>query len=192
MDPLARLLAREAIRDVTARYCRAIDRLDADLMLSVYHADAVDEVPVPPRNLAPEERQRAEAAVRRSSPAEFVAWVMPLMRANYISTSHCLNQQLIEFLAGDRAHVETYYSCVQVVDQADGRIEERIQGRYVDEVTERGGEWKIAHRFNIIDSYNATPATPWAGFADPGQPWIGRNDKRDYSYTSRAAMEAGT
>jgi hypothetical protein len=37
------LLDREAIREVMARYCRGIDRLDVELIKSAYHPDAFDD-----------------------------------------------------------------------------------------------------------------------------------------------------
>ena len=47
MDALAGIVAelqdRRAIEDCLMTYSRAIDRLDRDLLLSVYHEDAVDD-----------------------------------------------------------------------------------------------------------------------------------------------------
>jgi len=186
LDGLAALIAKDQIRDVIARYCRAIDRLDADLMLSCYHPDAVDEIPAPPRTIdggAPQE------PLHRASPAEFVAWVMPLMRANYLSTSHNLNNQLIELIDIETAQVETYYSAVQVLMRDGVTVEERIQGRYIDRVTERAGDWKIAHRRVLIDSYNMSDVRPWKGDADPSRPYMGRRDQTDYVYQSLDAFK---
>ena len=39
-DPAA---AAEAIRQAALRYCRGVDRLDAELMRSAYHDDATDD-----------------------------------------------------------------------------------------------------------------------------------------------------
>jgi hypothetical protein len=36
---------RWAIHDVLVRYCRGVDRLDADLVRSAYHSDAVEHGP---------------------------------------------------------------------------------------------------------------------------------------------------
>ena len=35
--------AEEAIRQAVLRYCRGVDRLDAELMFSAYHEDATDD-----------------------------------------------------------------------------------------------------------------------------------------------------
>jgi hypothetical protein len=37
------LLDKQEIHEVLMRYCRGIDRCDAELLRSVYHADAVDD-----------------------------------------------------------------------------------------------------------------------------------------------------
>ena len=42
-DQLQYLLDRQAIADVLVTYSRAIDRLDRDLLISVYHPDAIDD-----------------------------------------------------------------------------------------------------------------------------------------------------
>ncbi|HXW08993.1 MAG TPA: nuclear transport factor 2 family protein, partial [Steroidobacteraceae bacterium] len=41
--PLERLLARDGIHEVLARYARGVDRADAELLKSCYHADAIEE-----------------------------------------------------------------------------------------------------------------------------------------------------
>src|SRR5512134_2814360 len=40
---LERMLARQEILDVLARYARGVDRADAELLKSCYHADAIEE-----------------------------------------------------------------------------------------------------------------------------------------------------
>ena len=36
------LADRQAIHDVVVRYCRAVDRMDRELLLTCYHPDAID------------------------------------------------------------------------------------------------------------------------------------------------------
>ena len=35
--------ARDEIRELLTRYCRGVDRMDAELIASAYHPDAIDE-----------------------------------------------------------------------------------------------------------------------------------------------------
>ena len=40
---LQHLLDRQEIYDCLVRYCRGVDRLDSELILSAYHPDAIDD-----------------------------------------------------------------------------------------------------------------------------------------------------
>ena len=40
---LQELLDKQAVHECVLRYCRGIDRMDAELVRSCYHADATDE-----------------------------------------------------------------------------------------------------------------------------------------------------
>src|SRR4051812_26636587 len=91
MDPqLRRLLDEAAMRDVLARYARAIDRMDWPLLRSCYHPGAIDE----------HGRYNGEID-------GFIAWLEAELPA-YRGTAHVLGQQRIEFLDGDTASSETY------------------------------------------------------------------------------------
>jgi hypothetical protein len=51
---IALLAAEREIRAALARYCRGIDRMEAELVRSVYHPDAHDDhIVEPPRPAAP-------------------------------------------------------------------------------------------------------------------------------------------
>ncbi len=43
MNALARLLDRQAIEEVLARYCRGVDRCDVDTLASCSHSDGTDD-----------------------------------------------------------------------------------------------------------------------------------------------------
>ena len=43
VDRLERLESRQVIHDVLMRYCRAVDRLDLELLRSCYHEDSWDD-----------------------------------------------------------------------------------------------------------------------------------------------------
>src|SRR5688572_28213964 len=71
------LLAKQEIRDVLMTYSRAIDRMDAELLASVYHPDAWDD-----------------HGGFKGTAEDFVAWVMPVL-ATFDHTSHFLGNSLI-------------------------------------------------------------------------------------------------
>lgn len=60
-EGLQELLDRQAIYDVMMRYCRGVDRFDADLITSAYHPDARDDHTV--RGLARKDRTDPSYAV---------------------------------------------------------------------------------------------------------------------------------
>ncbi|HVX23719.1 MAG TPA: nuclear transport factor 2 family protein [Acidimicrobiales bacterium] len=129
-DPVAELVAREAIRDCLLRYARGCDRVDAELIASAFHDDAVDHHgPV------------------NGSPADFLDWWLPQQDGRE-STQHYLMNSAIE-VDGDQAHAETYYLCVI---KLKGRTAASVfGGRYVDRFERRAAGWRIAVRVVTAD-----------------------------------------
>jgi hypothetical protein len=70
---VTRLADRQAISDVLMTYSRGIDRLDRELLLSVYHEDAIDD-----------------HGVFVGSPEEFVDWAIAMHTATHLSHQHCI------------------------------------------------------------------------------------------------------
>jgi len=161
---VATLAAKDGVRDALLRYCRGVDRLDEELLRTAYHPDAIDDhgVFVGPAD-------------------EFIVWILPLLRDNYVSTSHVLSNQLVE-VDGDRAWAETYYTAVQVHDRTGVRVEERVTGRYLDDFERRDGEWRILLHRVVVDSQNSSEVRPWAGASDLTSITRGRRDRDDASY----------
>jgi hypothetical protein len=133
-----------AIGQVLARYCRAIDRLDAELLESVYWPDARDD-----------------HGPFRGDREGFVAWAMREMRARHSVTAHALNQSLYEF-RGDRAAVETHYVVRSWGSGDQASIFRILSGRYLDIMEKRDGEWRILNRTTMYDSAGTSPAMPLA------------------------------
>ena len=128
MLDLESLSAREEIRDVLYRYCRATDRRDWASLRACYHDDAYDDHgslvgPI-------------DEFIRISKPfADRVA-----------ATMHFMGNALIE-LDGDVARVESYVIAYHVIEADDGTSKHDNWGiRYVDRFERRDGAWKIAHR----------------------------------------------
>jgi hypothetical protein len=131
-----------AIGQVLARYCRAIDRLDAALLESVYWRDARDDH-------GPFQGNREE----------FVEWAMREMRARHSVTAHALNQSYFEF-RDDQAAVETHYVVRSWGSGDQASIFRILSGRYLDLMEKRDGEWRILERTTMYDSAGTSPAMP--------------------------------
>jgi ketosteroid isomerase-like protein len=133
---LADLLDREQIRSCILRYCRGVDRFDADLMLDCYHPGAIDdhgvELPAP----------------------EFVANAM--RRDPSRSRVHHVGNILVE-LHGDVAFAETYWVAYQAWSEGGDTLVRSRCGRYADRFERRAGRWKIAHR-RVVDDWSSVQA----------------------------------
>jgi hypothetical protein len=121
------------IQQALARYARGIDRLDSELVRSVYWDDAED------RHLS-----------FSGSADAFVAWVIPTLKERWSSSSHMLGQTAIQY-QGSRAGVETYFISYHF-RTVDGRqVSDSVAGRYVDLFEKRMGEWRILRRTVVLD-----------------------------------------
>jgi ketosteroid isomerase-like protein len=169
-EPLLTAQDENDIRRVIASYARAVDRCDAELMLAVYHPDAIDDhgsFQLP----AAEAVDRIMMAVHRTK-----------------SCQHNMTHTLIEGVDADTAHVETYAVCYLVEDDVDtGGDQLRSLGlRYVDRF-ERRGHWAIANRRVVHDWSTISPITKtW-----PTAPKLpqGARDRTDPVYTRAPAAQ---
>lgn len=158
------LLAEAEIRDLHLKFCRANDRLDAELMRSVFHPDAVIELHEP------------------YDVDRFIAFGQQIL-AQYTITWHTAPNQLVE-VDGDSAWAEHYtISSHRLPASDDGPERDFIAyGRYIDRVERRGGEWRIARRNYLLDYSRFDPVPPFeGGVGSPG----GARDRSDPSYTLR-------
>lgn len=122
---------RQEIHDCLMTYSRAVDRLDRELLLSVYHPDAVDN-----------------HGVFVGGPEEFADWVIAMHSAAHLSHQHCLFNSICD-LDGDVAHTETYYMFVGL--NRTGEPLAMSGGRYIDRLEKRDGKWAIAARLCVRD-----------------------------------------
>jgi SnoaL-like domain len=131
---------RESIRDCLYRYCRGIDRLDAELILSAYWPDATDE----------------HGNFLANSAQEFVDHAVPILEAMELTT-HCLGNILID-IAGDTAFVESYIQAFHRMRRADGTSYDNMSSsRFIDRMVRRGEEWRIARRVVVRDWFREFP-----------------------------------
>ena len=139
-DTIRDLLDRQAIHDVMMRYCRGVDRLDADLIASAYHPDAYDDHCG---------REFTGATVG----PEIARWMGETMEM----TSHQITNQTIA-IDSDFAGSESYYTETHILKAGDGpRAKGVVVGRYVDRLERRGGDWRIIHRRVVMESGSDLP-----------------------------------
>ena len=122
---------RQDIHDVVMRYCRGIDRLDAELVGAAYHADGIDH------------------HTGFSGPAvDFIAWAMPLLKI-FGGTMHIIGNHYVE-IDGDCAVSESYGTAVHWGEPADDPRRNFTTGfRYIDHMTLRDGRWAIDERWAV-------------------------------------------
>jgi hypothetical protein len=174
-DALRRLLDRDAIRAVLARYCRGADRCDEQLISSCYHEDSTDR------------HGEFEGTGR-----EFASLVAKEQSKTVAMTQHAISNIVIE-LAGDVAWVESAFIAAHVRlaledDQGPGATE-TFWGRYLDVFERRDGAWAIVTREVIHDWSERRPI----GLPMPSSKLYpaGRRDIRDASYTGKVSQSAG-
>lgn len=160
------LLDREAIRDCLMRYCRGVDRCDADALASVYWDDGTDD-----------------HIIWQGLGSDFIPWAIGL-RATVPVTSHQIGNSLFDF-RGEEARVETYVWAWHRIEPGDrAPFDMELTGRYLDRFTRRGDEWRIQERVCAIDSYRELEADPVMPAEGPGS-WVrpGKLKPDDYVYT---------
>jgi hypothetical protein len=121
---------RQDILDCLYRYCRGIDRFDRDLLLSAYHADAVDD-----------------HGVFVGVAADFADWALTYHREYQVSHHHAILNHSCE-LDGDTAHTETYFLYEAVNKTGPVTL---AGGRYIDRFERRNGQWGIAARVCVTE-----------------------------------------
>jgi hypothetical protein len=138
---LRTLLDKQEIAEVLARYCRAIDRLDEELLRSVYWPDGYDD------------------HMSFAGPvSEFIPEAIKSCAMIFKSTVHSISNILIE-VDGDVARSETYFTSFnRLSKRRDGREYDRITcARYIDRFERRGGQWRIARRLVVTDWNRVDP-----------------------------------
>jgi ketosteroid isomerase-like protein len=170
-DRLRRLLDREDIRDCLHRYCRGVDRVDAEAIRSSYWPDAVDH-----------------HGAYRGGPEGLIELVLQ----GYSATDHVVHTICstgIE-VRGAQADVEAYFLAWHALetDDAGVRIQTFLAGRYLDVFEKREGEWRVLRRTVVYDWIAKSPLP--AGLGDEAfaarQP-VGRHAPHDPLYAFESA-----
>lgn len=159
---LRELADREEIRELIYRYCRAVDRIDAELGYSVWHEDGTADY---------------GDAIFIGSGRGAIDLICDAHR-QLVAHSHQISNITLS-IAGDRASSESYVFATLRLSGAEGELQAGIWGRYVDRWSRRAGRWGIDHRVCVIDFDEVRPVTAFAapqGYA--------RRDRDDPSYAA--------
>jgi hypothetical protein len=153
------MLAKQEITEAIFKYCRCMDRCDAELGKEVFHSDAKVDY---------------GAQMYQGSGYGFVDNALSAHTGMFLSHSHQHGNILIE-VDGDRAYSETYgHVTLRRRDENGQLIDNRNFGRYLDIWEKRDGKWKIAERAYLTDYDDTGPATgaifETAGKRDPSDP----------------------
>jgi SnoaL-like domain len=156
MDDIAGLIARAAIEDGLARYCRGMDRMDDRIARSAFHPGATVDY---------------GEQFFRGTADDFVEWVHRL-HAEVDVTVHRIANTLIR-VDGDRAVSEASGHVMLIDAEPDGLSRVRHGfGRYLDRWLCVDGVWAIEHRVYRRDVgwEEHVAASPGGGRRDPDDP----------------------
>jgi hypothetical protein len=166
------LLAKQEITEVLYLYCRAMDRIDEALTLSIWHADGTC-------NYA------SKAGVPDMLFRDYLTGSTKA-RQGFANHSHQITNILVR-PEGERAVSEAYFTASLQTMPKDGWVTEHLwRGRYLDRWSKRAGKWGIDHRQVVFDSY--TPHD-FLGARLDGMPLdLSRRDEDDPSYDHLASV----
>ena len=132
------LEAKDHIRDLVLRYCRAVDRKDFNALKQQYHQDSIDD----------------HGGMFHDTGAEFIAWLPTALAAMKV-TSHLVSNHLIT-IRGHEAEGEV--SCVAYHLTHDDQ-EIVIGGRYLDKYIFDNDRWQFKHRKIVMDWNQIGPSS---------------------------------
>lgn len=154
--------ARQEIEQVVRRYCRAIDRLDVELLKSVYHPDGTDS-----------------HGNFTGNAHEFAEFIVAELRETVSYGFHTITQSIIDvnddLAAAESTYIgyhripsgwdkiasyfgETYAHAAQAAGTLNQEHEYICGGRYLDRFEKRGGSWKIVRRVITNEWLQTGPA----------------------------------
>ena len=136
IEALRALAAKQAIAQNLAVHSRGIDRADADLIASAYHADATVDYGF------------------FDGPAAELAQILGAAQKGQPITLHRPSNLWIKLDGADQARSEAYIIAYTetAADQGDGRMQRLIFGRYLDRHQYRDGAWRLSHRRYVLDA----------------------------------------
>jgi hypothetical protein len=137
-DKLEVYLAKQDIYELSCKYMRGLDRLDGELLRSVFHDDAW-----------------CEYGFSNESPVAFIDFAINAL-GDHVANHHKIGNVLIE-VEGDEAFGEVYFTAYHKMPSDNGFDDVIIAGRYLDRYQKRDGEWKFAYRSERVDWSRTEP-----------------------------------
>lgn len=169
ISPLDSLVAKDAIRDVLMRYCRGVDRCDAELLKSCYHPDSRDD-----------------HGHWKGNGHDFADFIIGSIRERAHHTTHSVANVLIELDPDDpaTARVESYaVAYLRRTDDTGAEWLDVFSGRYLDRFEKRDQSWRIAERVVVHDWSTSTRFDAAISFPLPMDGFTqGRRDGDDLVY----------
>ena len=132
------LLDKQAIYELSCRYMRGLDRLDAALLQSVFWDNAY-----------------CEYGFINGDAASFIEFAVGALK-DHASNQHMIGNTLID-VEGDEAFGEVYFHAYHKVKSDTGFDDLIVAGRYLDRYERRDGVWKMAYRSERVDWSRTTP-----------------------------------
>lgn len=166
MDAIEKLIAKDAIRDLAARYMRGQDRLDRELQMGTFWPDSTTDY-----------------GIFAGSGPDFVAFAQDLL-TEHLANQHLIGQHLIEFDEdnADIAYGEVYFYAFHRILEDGAPFDMTICGRYIDRYERREGEWRFAHRSEVNDWARKEPAADAFLATDLADALPGLHSMEDRSY----------
>ncbi|MFT4520558.1 MAG: hypothetical protein ACI9JM_002961 [Halioglobus sp.] len=137
-DRIEQYLAKQDIYELSCKYMRGLDRLDENLMLSVFFEDAW-----------------CDYGFTKGPATEFVGFCMEALKS-HAANQHMIGNVLID-IQGDEAFGEVYFNAYHKTPTEDGFEDVIIAGRYLDRYEKRDGLWKFAYRSERVDWSRTEP-----------------------------------
>lgn len=170
---LGALLAKQEITETLYLYCRAMDRIDEALTLSIWHPGGTCNY-------------SSTAGVPDMLFRDYLAGSAQARRA-FANHSHQITNILIRLNGGDHAASEAYFTASLQTEPKNGMVTEHLwRGRYLDRWSRRVSKWGIEHRQVVFDSY--TPHDFAADRLNDMPLTLARRDEDDPSYDHLASV----
>ena len=160
------MLAKQEIYDLCCTYMRGLDRLDADLMRTVFHEDAT-----------------VDYGFFQGSADDFVEFAQNAL-SSHLSNHHMIGQANIR-VRGDKAVGEIYFQAFHKMVIDGERQDLFVCGRYVDRYERRNGVWKMSFRSEVNDWSRTEPDAD--RYLEGSGSILGTRKPEDYSYGFFAA-----